>query len=183
MALQPCRECGEQISTSAKTCPRCGVARPARSSGNRLFYLIVFAVVVVVWAYSRVEPVARSAADAALAAQLDAALATQPAAAEMPDPATSRGTLKVDRVWEEDHDYAYALASYHNDGSATFRAGVTVRCDALGDGGRKINTNTRSFFAHEHGPITPGFTGTVKVPVQLNGATLKSMSCWIESAR
>jgi hypothetical protein len=30
MALAPCRECGQQVSTEAATCPHCGVGRPAR---------------------------------------------------------------------------------------------------------------------------------------------------------
>jgi hypothetical protein len=29
MALQPCRECGKDVSQSAKSCPHCGVAYPA----------------------------------------------------------------------------------------------------------------------------------------------------------
>jgi hypothetical protein len=28
MALQPCRECGKEVSTLAMTCPHCGVRRP-----------------------------------------------------------------------------------------------------------------------------------------------------------
>lgn len=28
MSLVPCRECGEQISSSAKTCPKCGAKVP-----------------------------------------------------------------------------------------------------------------------------------------------------------
>jgi len=28
MALTPCRECGEQVSTVAATCPHCGIASP-----------------------------------------------------------------------------------------------------------------------------------------------------------
>jgi hypothetical protein len=31
MALRPCRECREQISSSAKTCPKCGAKDPVRS--------------------------------------------------------------------------------------------------------------------------------------------------------
>jgi hypothetical protein len=31
MALQPCRECGREISTEAQTCPHCGVGRPAEA--------------------------------------------------------------------------------------------------------------------------------------------------------
>lgn len=30
MALKPCRECGEQVSEAAKTCPSCGIKSPAR---------------------------------------------------------------------------------------------------------------------------------------------------------
>jgi len=30
MALEPCRECGQQVSTEAPTCPHCGVPSPTR---------------------------------------------------------------------------------------------------------------------------------------------------------
>lgn len=33
MAMKPCRECGHEVSTSAKTCPNCGVRHPAGSKG------------------------------------------------------------------------------------------------------------------------------------------------------
>lgn len=29
MAMKPCRECKEQVSTQAKTCPHCGTKNPA----------------------------------------------------------------------------------------------------------------------------------------------------------
>lgn len=32
MPLKPCRECGQEVSTSAKTCPSCGVDHPAKTS-------------------------------------------------------------------------------------------------------------------------------------------------------
>jgi len=35
MALKPCRECGTQVSTRAKTCPRCGIASPSTSASQR----------------------------------------------------------------------------------------------------------------------------------------------------
>jgi hypothetical protein len=34
MAMQPCRECGQSVSTEAKSCPHCGVAKPAPRSRN-----------------------------------------------------------------------------------------------------------------------------------------------------
>ena len=32
MPLQPCRECGQQVSTEAPACPHCGVPQPTRAS-------------------------------------------------------------------------------------------------------------------------------------------------------
>ncbi len=88
----------------------------------------------------------------------------------------AQGEIKIDRVWAE-YDYGYALVSYTNDSNKTFWQAVTIQCTAKGQGGKKLNTNTRSFFVHNHGPIAPGFTGTLKIPVRLHGAELQSMSC------
>lgn len=35
MALQPCNECGAEISAYAKVCPHCGVKKPFESSTQR----------------------------------------------------------------------------------------------------------------------------------------------------
>lgn len=35
MALEPCRECGEQVSTNAPKCPHCGTTTPAPSTMER----------------------------------------------------------------------------------------------------------------------------------------------------
>lgn len=32
MAMKPCRECGEQVSTQAKACPHCGTPHPANKA-------------------------------------------------------------------------------------------------------------------------------------------------------
>ena len=32
MALKPCRECGKEVSTTAKTCPHCGTLHPANTA-------------------------------------------------------------------------------------------------------------------------------------------------------
>lgn len=46
MALKPCIECGTQISTQAKTCPRCGAKN---SRINKFFaYIIIIGVVITV---------------------------------------------------------------------------------------------------------------------------------------
>lgn len=86
------------------------------------------------------------------------------------------GSLNIDRVWV-DGDYGYALVSYVNDSTSTFDKAVTIKCIALDPKGNKININRRSFFAYEYGPIKPGFEGTLKIPVELHGVSMKSMSC------
>ena len=85
------------------------------------------------------------------------------------------GVVLVDRVWSS-HDYGYALVTFKNQTSKTYNR-VTIRCTALGESGKKLGINSRSFFSHERGLIEPGFEGTVEVPVALHGADLKSMSC------
>ena len=34
MALAKCKECGKKVSTSAKTCPSCGVPSPTKKEKN-----------------------------------------------------------------------------------------------------------------------------------------------------
>lgn len=92
------------------------------------------------------------------------------------------GSYKVDRVWtEKNADTGYALVSYTNDTASTFQQ-VTIQCVALDSADQKLGVNQRSFFGHERGPVGPGFTGTVEVPVRLHGAKMASASCSISSA-
>jgi len=94
--------------------------------------------------------------------------------------------LTIDRVWSsnEGTEYAigYALITFKNTTEETFKNQVTIQCTAIGYNGKKINSNERSFFAFERGPIKPGFEGTLKVPVELYGRRMKSMSCAVTTA-
>jgi hypothetical protein len=49
MALKPCRECGKQVSTEAKSCPHCGCDKPVNRSAGPLGWLAVGAVGLVVF--------------------------------------------------------------------------------------------------------------------------------------
>lgn len=85
-------------------------------------------------------------------------------------------SIKIDRVWE-DNGYAYVLVSYTNNSKITYKNYIKIKCTALDEDSKKININTRSFFSHDYGPIKPGFKDTVKVPINLNGFTMESVSC------
>ncbi|HAT2207796.1 TPA: hydrogenase maturation nickel metallochaperone HypA, partial [Kluyvera intermedia] len=47
MALTKCKECKKEVSTSAKTCPHCGVKDPGTTAGQMFIGLLV--VVGLVW--------------------------------------------------------------------------------------------------------------------------------------
>lgn len=48
MALQPCKSCKQQVDTSAKTCPHCGVADPGVTAGQYIGGLVVLAIIIAV---------------------------------------------------------------------------------------------------------------------------------------
>lgn len=50
MALTTCNECGEQISTAAKTCPKCGKRRTTRLTWLGLAFIVILV------AYCSMEP-------------------------------------------------------------------------------------------------------------------------------
>jgi RNA polymerase subunit RPABC4/transcription elongation factor Spt4 len=37
MAMSNCKECGKQVSTTAKTCPNCGAPKPTEKKKLKLF--------------------------------------------------------------------------------------------------------------------------------------------------
>ena len=90
--------------------------------------------------------------------------------------ADSVGTIKIEKAWV-DRDFGYVLVFYENTTTKTFTRYVTIRCEAKNSRGKRINSNKRSFFAHEVGPIKPGFTGNVKIPIQIYGKEMESVSC------
>ena len=51
MALVECKECGERVSTKAKTCPKCGVKAPKKTS--IVTWLVLIFIIFVVYAASQ----------------------------------------------------------------------------------------------------------------------------------
>jgi hypothetical protein len=64
MALVKCKECGEQVSTSAKSCPKCGAKLPKKTSLITWLVLILFGVVVFNVAYTPSRTASPSSASA-----------------------------------------------------------------------------------------------------------------------
>jgi RNA polymerase subunit RPABC4/transcription elongation factor Spt4 len=45
MALDACRECGNQISTKAKTCPHCGIKSPTRTKSSVIGAVVILGII------------------------------------------------------------------------------------------------------------------------------------------
>jgi len=89
------------------------------------------------------------------------------AAASAASSPVHRGTVKVDRVWD-DGSYTQSQITYENNTTTTFSA-VTIECIAHKKDGSKLNSEQRSFFKHERGPIYPGFRGSLKIGIGHEG--------------
>lgn len=68
MALVKCRECGAKISTEAKVCPQCGVAKPDRTSVGTWLAIIIGVMVAYSLGSAALEKSAKEKADVATAA-------------------------------------------------------------------------------------------------------------------
>lgn len=91
-------------------------------------------------------------------------------------PFNAAASVDIDRLWIKG-DYGYVLVTYTNDTQKTFQKYATITCVASDRSKKKIGVNKRSFFAHQHGPIAPGFSGTVEIPIELNGIKMHSANC------
>lgn len=147
MGLKACKECGQQISDSAESCPHCG-HKPSRPSGCFVIILgviIVFVVGVVFESYSPPPPktaaeieadtvtAARGACRAAILQVLNdpdsaefVGQSTESYAEKMPD-----GTWTVQRTVRAKNAFnAYRLAVFEcrlaNSGDGTWR-GLSVK--------------------------------------------------------
>ena len=49
MAMTKCKECGKEVSTSAKKCPHCGVSNPNPSKTNIIILIVVVLIIWWVW--------------------------------------------------------------------------------------------------------------------------------------
>jgi RNA polymerase subunit RPABC4/transcription elongation factor Spt4 len=85
MGLRNCRECGREVSNRAKTCPSCGISRPAKKSATLKDWIGLFAILIFlgVWlgaGSDEEDPTAN--ASAAISAEQEVDVAAQSSAAE-----------------------------------------------------------------------------------------------------
>lgn len=99
---------------------------------------------------------------------------------------TEFGSFKIERFWEEtlgDYNCTYTLVTYRNTTNKTYNKYVTIRATIYDFNNGMINTNTRSFYVNEYGPIKTEFEGILKIPVECEKGQANSVSVRIDKAR
>ena len=97
---------------------------------------------------------------------------------------TEVGSFKIEKFWEESnggYTCTYTIVTYWNSTNKTFKV-VEVKATALDKNGKVIDTNTRSFFEHDVGPIKPGFKDSVKIPIETEPDEAKNVSVGIKGS-
>lgn len=97
MALTKCKECGEQISTKADACPKCGAKPPKKTSGFTWFVLIL--IIFGVYAANMSPSPSSSGANSGSSNK------SKPAAIKAPDP-TWGNTRSKDEMTGKQSSYA-----------------------------------------------------------------------------
>lgn len=82
---------------------------------------------------------------------------------------TTSGSYRVERLWQEG-SFTYALVSYRNTTSRTFKDTITITALFYDTNNRMLDMEDKSLYASENGPMAPGFESTVKIMSSCTGA-------------
>lgn len=81
---------------------------------------------------------------------------------------TEFGAFRIEKFWEENiggYNCTYTIVTYRNSTTKTFNQ-IEIKAMVLDKNDDILNMNTRSFFNHTVGEISPGFEDNVKIPVE-----------------
>jgi len=82
---------------------------------------------------------------------------------------TPSGSYRVERLWQEG-SFTYALVSYRNTTSRTFKDTITITALFYDTNNRMLDMEDKSLYASENGPMAPSFESTVKIMSTCTGA-------------
>lgn len=106
MALAKCKECGEQVSTKAKNCPKCGAAAPKKTSAFTWIIALFFgAVIFAAMQESNTSAPSRASTSESQRSGAQSGPSAAPARAERPEP-TWRTTVSRDEMSGERSSFA-----------------------------------------------------------------------------
>ncbi len=94
-----------------------------------------------------------------------------------PTPRAPRPQLHVVRIWDSD-GYGYALVRLSNQGDAMLAGSrARVRCTAFDVDDRPLGSSS----GPNRQPLGPGEEVDIEIPVALDGGTLESIQCGLDS--
>lgn len=135
MALGKCLECGLEVSTSARKCPRCGKTNPTLTGGQRVAVGIFVALVMVgvpYWLWRAVVSPSASAPPAPVAAAAQAQQAPPTSPPPHPPPEAPVYIVNARIMWEEYAENEVAAdARYRDRRLAVTGVVATVQRNAL----------------------------------------------------
>lgn len=102
MALAKCKECGEQVSTKAEACPKCGAKRPKKTSAVTWFVLVL--IIFGVYAANR-SPSPSSSVSSIASQNLGSVTNSQRSELKVPEP-TWENTRSKDEMTGKQSSYA-----------------------------------------------------------------------------
>lgn len=102
MALKPCKECGKEVSTEARTCPQCGIMEPTGANGGVVQKGCLGCVGVIV-VLMIIGSLGGGAVDSGILAQLQSSAAA--ATGSPPDPASAGLTSSQRNALRSANDY------------------------------------------------------------------------------
>ena len=106
MALVKCKECGEQVSTKAKTCPKCGAAAPKKTSAFTWIVALFFgAIIFAAMQGNDTSSPSRTTSSESPRSGGQSSSTDGPARAERPEP-TWRTTVSRDEMSGEQSSFA-----------------------------------------------------------------------------
>jgi hypothetical protein len=128
MALIKCKECGVDVSTSAKACPKCGAKPPRKTSVLTWIMIALFVGVVYGMVKASLSPASTSSASRASGSVPATAEAPQAQAAP-PTPPQWENTTSVDKMTGAKEFYATSHhTSFGTDEPSVWRCPRLVGC-------------------------------------------------------
>jgi len=82
---------------------------------------------------------------------------------------TPSGSYRVERLWQEG-SFTYALVSYRNTTSRTFKDTITITALFYDANNRMLDMQDGNLYAFKNGPMSSDFEGTVKIMSSCTGA-------------
>ena len=82
---------------------------------------------------------------------------------------TPSGSYRVERLWQEG-SFTYALVSYRNTTSRTFKDTITITALFYDANNRMLDMQDENLYAFKNGPMAPSFESTVKIMSTCTGA-------------